>query len=85
MTALDGNAIGGLMHEVFGCEMTSAMGTCVYCGNRASMAETVVYLRAPGYIARCRVCNGVLMVVVRRQETKCVDLRGLAFLQAAES
>jgi len=29
---LDGNAIGGLLIEVFGTEMTTAVGTCGSCG-----------------------------------------------------
>ena len=34
MEALDGNAIGGLLHDVFGAEMTAAQGTCAACGAR---------------------------------------------------
>lgn len=79
--ALDGNAIGGLLHDVFGAEMTNAVGTCATCGALAPMAETVVYLRAPGVIVRCRSCGAVLMVVVRRGEQNCVDASGLAVLQ----
>ena len=81
-TALDGNAIGGLLLEVFGTEMTAAVGVCGTCGAAAPMAETVVYLRAPGTVARCRRCGAVLMVVVRRREQNCVDLLGLAALEA---
>ena len=32
---LDGNAIGGLLIEVFGTEMTTAAGTCGSCGTSA--------------------------------------------------
>ena len=35
MDALDGNAIGGLLHDVFGTEMTTATGTCANCGAAA--------------------------------------------------
>lgn len=82
VTALDGNAIGGLLHEVFGSEMTAAVAVCGSCGATGPMAETVVYLRAPGTVVRCRVCTAVLMVVVRRREQNCVDLQGLAALGA---
>jgi hypothetical protein len=81
-SALDGNAIGGLLHEVFGREMTNAEGTCGNCGNTAQVAEAIVYLSAPGAIMRCRSCSSVLAVVVRRQEMNCVDLQGLAALEA---
>jgi Family of unknown function (DUF6510) len=83
MTALDGNAIGGLLHEVFGVEMTAATGTCAHCGNVAPMAESVVYLGGPGSVARCRACLGLLMVVTRRRDTNCVDLLGLAAIDPA--
>ena len=83
MEALDGNAIGGLMLEIFGVEMTTATGVCADCGAVAVLAQTVVYLEAPGTVARCRSCNAVLMVVVDVRGTKCVDLGGLASLEPA--
>jgi hypothetical protein len=83
MDALDGNAIGGLMLEIFGAEMTTATAVCAGCGAVAAVAEVVVYLEAPGTVARCRSCDSVLMVVVDVRGTKCVDLRGLASLEPA--
>lgn len=83
MEALDGNAIGGLLNEIFSREMTDAIGTCATCGTTGPVAETVVYLQAPGTVVRCRVCTSVLMVVVRRAEVNCVDLLGLASLVPA--
>jgi hypothetical protein len=81
-SALDGNAIGGLLHEVFGTEMTTAQTTCAHCGNTALVAEAVAYVMAPGTVMRCRTCTSVLAVMVRKQEMNCVDLSGLAALQA---
>jgi ribosomal protein S27E len=80
-SALDGNAIGGLLWEVFGAEMTHATARCGTCGATGPMAETVVYQRAPGTVVRCRSCGAVLMVVVRHREQNCVDLLGLAALE----
>jgi ribosomal protein S27E len=80
-TALDGNAIGGLLLEVFGTEMTAAVGVCGNCGATGPVAETVVYVRAPGTVVRCRTCGAVLMVVVGRHGQNCVDLLGLAALE----
>jgi hypothetical protein len=85
MEALDGNAIGGLLHEVFGAEMTAATGRCANCGFIAPVAETAVYLDAPGTVMRCRKCICVLMVVVRRAGMNCVDLSGLAALEATSA
>jgi hypothetical protein len=81
--ALDGNAIGGLLLEVFGAEMTTATGTCGHCGAVAQVAELVVYLEAPGTVARCRTCESVLLVIVEGRGVKCVDLRGLAAVEMA--
>jgi len=83
MEALDGNAIGGLLLEVFGTEMTTAVAVCGSCGASGPMAETVVYLRAPGTVVRCRSCGAVLMVVVRHHQQNCVDMLGIAALDAS--
>ena len=83
MEPLDGNSIGGLLHEVFGTEMTNAVGMCGGCGSARHVAEFVVYLRAPGTVARCRNCGNVLMVFVKVRDMNCVDLRGLATLAHA--
>jgi hypothetical protein len=84
MEALDGNAIAGLLHEIFGTEMTTATGVCGTCGLAAQVAETVVYLQAPGVVVRCRVCSSILMVVVDVRGRKCVDLLGLVSLEEAK-
>ena len=80
MEAVDGNAIGGLLHEVFGTEMTDAASVCGSCGAARHVAELAVYLQAPGTVVRCRSCDSVLMVFVKIHDTTCVDLLGLAAL-----
>ena len=83
MDALDGNAIAGLLFDVFGSETTAATGTCASCGARALVAEFQVYLRAPGTVVRCRSCGSVLMVLATVRGITCVDLRGLDALEPA--
>ena len=85
MDPVDGNAIGGLLIDVFGAEMTTASSTCGTCGTTRPVAEQVVYRRAPGTIVRCRTCGGVLMVFVERRGVTGVDLSGLAQLEPAGS
>jgi hypothetical protein len=77
---LDGNAIGGKLIELFGIEMTTAVGTCGVCGNAGQVAEMAVYLMQMGTVVRCRVCDNVLMVFVEVRGVTCVDLQGLASL-----
>jgi hypothetical protein len=77
---LDGNAIGGLLLEIFAAEMTSAQATCAVCGAVRPLADTLVYLRGPGTVVRCRTCTSVLMVMSHVRGLNCVDLIGLAAL-----
>jgi hypothetical protein len=77
---LDGNSIGGLLLEVFGTEMTAAVGTCGTCGAAGHVAEFAVYQPGLGTVVRCRHCDNVLMVFVRTRGVTCVDLLGLAGL-----
>jgi hypothetical protein len=77
---LDGNAIGGLLIEVFGTEMTTATGTCATCGSVSQVAELAVYRPALGTVVRCRACDALLMTFVRIHGVTCVDLQGLASL-----
>jgi hypothetical protein len=85
METVDGNAIGGLLYDVFGSDMTAAAGTCARCGKTAPIAEFIVYLRVPGAVARCRNCLAVLMVITHIREMNCVDLRGLARIEAVRA
>ena len=82
MEELDGNAIGGLLHEVYGVEMTAAATECAHCGATGVLAECTVYLGGPGAVVRCRTCEGVLLVVVEIRRVRCVDGRGLSRLTA---
>jgi len=84
MDPVDGNAIGGLLIDVFGTEMTAAESTCGTCGASRPVAELVVYQRAPGTVVRCRTCGNVLMVFVKVHDVISVDLAGLATLGDGE-
>lgn len=77
---LDGSAIGGLLQEISGTDMTGAEATCPTCGAAGPVAETVVYLRGPGTVVRCRTCSGMLMVISQIRGMNCIDLGGLTAL-----
>ena len=51
MEPLDGNAIAGDLHELFGAELTTASGTCASCGAAGPIAQLSVYVSA-GTVAR---------------------------------
>ena len=79
MDALDGNAIGGMLIDVFGAEMTAASSTCGTCGAIRPVAELAIYMQAPGTVARCRTCGTVLMVFIKAHGVTCiVDMAGMA-------
>jgi Family of unknown function (DUF6510) len=81
MERLDGNAIGGVLAEIFGTEMTIAVGVCGSCGSTGLMAELHVYLRAPGIVVRCPDCESVLLKIVQSDRRMWLDLTGLRVLQ----
>lgn len=80
MIALDGNAIAGDLLEVFGVDLSGATSECASCGTSSFVAETVVYMRGPGRVARCRSCGQLQIVLVTIGDITCVDLRGIAGL-----
>jgi Family of unknown function (DUF6510) len=82
MAYLDGNAVAGTLLDVFGTDMTTAVGTCGGCGWAAPLAEVAVFgAGGPGVVARCPTCENLLMVIVNRRGTACVDLMGFASVQ----
>ena len=81
MERLDGNAVGGVLAEIFGREMTVALGVCGSCGSTGTVAETHVYLRAPGIVVRCASCESVLLKVVQSDRRTWLDLSGLRALE----
>jgi hypothetical protein len=78
---LDGNAIGGLMLELFGVEMTTATTVCGSCGATEPLARLEVYVHAPGTVVRCATCESVLMRIVRGPGRTWLELSGLRCLE----
>ncbi len=82
---LDGNAIGGVLWDIFGAEMTLAATVCGGCGAGRPVAELHVYVRAAGTVVRCPACQGVLMRIVLGRDRRWLDLSGLATLELPPS
>lgn len=77
---LDGNAAAGALSEVFATDITGAEGQCAHCGAVKHFAETQVYVRAPGLVARCATCGNVLLRIVTAGDRTFFDMRGIAHL-----
>jgi hypothetical protein len=77
---LDGNAVGGVLLELFGAEMTTVPGVCAGCGAREQLAATDVYYAA-GIVVRCRHCERALIRIVRGRDRTWLDLTGLSSIE----
>jgi hypothetical protein len=61
---LDGNAIAGLLAEVFhGAEVTATQRSCSTCGQRHAIGQHRLY-RGAGWVLRCPGCQDVALTVV---------------------
>lgn len=78
---LDGNAVGGLLAELFGTDMTAEKTVCASCGRHELVACLDVYVCSPGTVIRCRHCEAVMMRIVDSPDRVWVDLRGVASVE----
>jgi phage FluMu protein Com len=83
MDALDGNAIAGALLAHFGDEMTMAQVRCSHCRSTSLMAELRVYMKAPGAVARCPVCDEVVMVIVHVRGAERFDMSNMEIVSPA--
>jgi len=78
---LDGNALAGVLHALFGSDMTAIPGRCAHCGTVNMVGAMRAYTGGPGAVLRCPACDGVVLRVVERVDATYVDVRGAAYLQ----
>lgn len=78
MQPLDGNAMAGVMHDLFARDMTTTGYRCTGCGKTGVVAEMAVYMSGPGTVARCRDCDTILLILTERRGMYCIDAPGLA-------
>jgi ferredoxin-NADP reductase len=77
---LDGNAIAGLLREVFAVEMTTALGTCAGCGATDAVGAMHVY-RGAGIVMRCPHCDTALVSIVENEGRIWIGLEGVRSLR----
>jgi hypothetical protein len=80
MDYLDGNAAAGELSRIFAIDLTAAEGKCAHCGTTKRFAEAHLYMQAPGIVARCVVCEHVLLRLVNVREHVLLDVRGMDYL-----
>jgi hypothetical protein len=81
---LDGNAVGGLLLEIFGRDMTDQLGCCSNCGAVNPIAAVYVYADAPGVVVRCPACSTVLLVITDLESSYRVSFEGLKWIQPSK-
>jgi hypothetical protein len=76
----DGNAVAGLLQELFAVEMTTARGTCGECGAAGPVGAVHVY-RGAGIVLRCPHCGNTLAKIVKSDPRVWIDLTGIRTLE----
>jgi Family of unknown function (DUF6510) len=77
---LDGNAAAGELSKIFAMDVTATEGQCAHCGATKRFAEAHLYMQCPGVVARCAVCEEVLLRLVNARQRVFLDMRGMTRL-----
>jgi len=80
MNYLDGNAAAGELSKIFAIDLTSAEGQCAHCGTKKRFAEAHLYMQCPGVVARCCVCEHVLLRMVNVRQRIFLDMCGMTYV-----
>jgi Family of unknown function (DUF6510) len=78
---LDGNAVAGLLHDIFGAEMTTSSTKCAHCGQEGQVGTLLAFTHGPGVVLRCPSCEGVMLRIVETPGALLLDARGVAYLR----
>jgi hypothetical protein len=78
---LDGNAVAGLLQEVFAVEMTTVIGTCDNCAASEPLGAARVF-RGAGTVLRCPHCDTALVKIVRSATDVWISFGGVRTLRA---
>ena len=79
MDYLDGNAAAGELSKIFAIDVTTAEGQSAHCGAKKRFAEAHVYMQGPGVVARCVVCEHVLLRLASVRQRVFLDARGMTY------
>jgi Family of unknown function (DUF6510) len=81
---LDGNALAGMLAELFGFDMTVCRGGCAGCGATNQLGAMLVYAHGMGAVVACPGCGQALLRIARGEGRWWLDTRGLAWLELDE-
>jgi Family of unknown function (DUF6510) len=75
---VDGNAIAGVLQDVFGLEMTASAAECANCGQVNELGALLAFTQSPGAVLRCPACEEVVLRIVQTPDVIYLDARGAA-------
>ncbi len=78
---LDGNAVAGLLHNIFDMEMTEQPLQCAHCGQRGEIGRLLAFTQAPGVVLRCPSCENIVLRIVETDHAFYLDARGAVYLR----
>jgi hypothetical protein len=78
---LDGNAVAGVLFEIFAEEMTASPTECAHCGNVGEIGALLAFTQAPGLVLRCPACENIMLRIVETPQAIYLDARGAAYLR----
>ena len=78
---LDGSAAAGELSEIFAADITAAVGQCAHCGATKRFADAHLYVQCPGLVARCAVCEHVILRLVIVGKHALLDVHGIRHLR----
>jgi hypothetical protein len=76
----DGNAVAGLLQEVFAVEMTTATVSCNACGRTEAVGALRVF-RGAGIVMRCPHCDNAVVTIVEADIRVWMGFAGARMLQ----
>ncbi|WP_067572874.1 DUF6510 family protein [Nocardia acidivorans] len=71
---VDGNAIAGILSEIFTSDLTARGCRCGGCGVVEPLARALVYLNCPGAVVRCPHCTAVVLRITTTPTGRWLDL-----------
>jgi Family of unknown function (DUF6510) len=78
---LDGNAVAGVLAEVFAVEPTADLAACEACGASNQLGALVAYVHGMGAVLRCPGCDSAMLRIGRAPGRAWLDLRGIRWMQ----
>ena len=78
---LDGNAVAGILQEIFAVEMTAGPTQCAHCGKEGELGSLLAFTHAPGIVLRCPGCREVMIRIVTTPQAIYFEARGAVYLR----